>query len=170
MPSASVRALRTRQGGTAAFYPLLILTIFQTAIQVSFLFFAGVFNEGEVLYNTIDSVILPALAFALGVLIVLPFLLFRWQELHRWLPTQTRPPTDKLERALLLYTPVQKGRMIYHVIFHACLVMGYILFILSLLLKSPDAIYCMVIPFLLVVLGIRWLAWRSERKTAAVPA
>jgi hypothetical protein len=161
----SVRALRTRMGGSSAFYPLLILTIFQTVIQVSFIFFAGVFNEGEILYNTIDSVVLPAFAFAIGLLIVLPFLVFRRQELYRWLPTHTRPPSDKLERALLLYPPLQKGRLIYHVLFHACLIVGYILFVLSLLLKSPDAIYCLVAPFLLLVLGIRWLAWRSERKT-----
>ena len=50
------------------------------------------------------------------------------------------------------------------------IIMGYLLFILSLFFKSPETIYCMVVPFLVLVLGIRWLAWRSERKAAAVLA
>jgi hypothetical protein len=166
----SVRALRTREGGSADYYPLLILTIIQTAIQVSFFAFAGAFSETEILYNTVDSVMLPAFVFILGLVIVLPFLLFRWRELQRWLPIHTMPPTDRLELALLLYTPPQKGRLIYHLLFHICLLVGYFFFILSLFYKSPDVIYCMVIPLVFLMLGIRWLVWRAERKTAAALA
>ena len=166
----AVRALRTRQGGSAGFYPLLVLTIFQTAIQASFLLFSGGFNEGEILYNTVDSILFPVFGFVLGLLIVLPFVLFRWRELYRWLPRHTTPPTDKLERAFLLYMPLQKRRMVYHVLFHGALVLGYFSFILSLFYKSPEAVYCLVIPLLVLVVGIRWLAWRSARKTATVLA
>ena len=166
----SVRALRTRQGGTAAFYPLLVLMIFQTAIQLSFLSFTALFEEGDILYETVNSILFPVFGFVLGVLIVLPFLLFRWRELYRWLPVHTTPPTDRLERAFLLYTPLRRGRIVYHLLFHGSLVLGYIFFIFSVLDKNLELVYCMVIPFLLVVLVIRWLAWRSEKKAAMVLA
>jgi hypothetical protein len=166
----SVRALRTRQGGTAGIYPLLVLTIFQTAIHLSFMTFTSIFAENEILYETANSILFPAFGFAIGVLVVLPFLLFRWKELYRWLPTHTKPPTDKLEKALLLYTPLQKGRLVYHVLFHACLVLGYFAFVLSLFFKSSDAANCLALPFLLLALGLRWLAWRSTRKSGAVLA
>jgi hypothetical protein len=162
----SVRSLRTRQGGTAAFYPLLVLTIFQTVIQFSFLIFSSVFQEGEILYETVNSILFPAFAFAIGLVLVLPFVLFGWRELYRWLPTQTVPPTDPLERAFLLYPPLQKRMMVYHVLFHGALVVGYVSFILTLFFKTSEAIYCLVIPLLVLVLAIRWLAWRSARKTA----
>lgn len=165
-----VRALRTRQGGTAGFYPLLILTLFQTTIHLAFLAFITVFSEGEILYDTASSIAFPAFGFALGVLIVLPFLLFRWKELYRWLPTHTKPPTDKLERALLLYTPLQRGRLVYHLIFHACLVLGYFVFVMSLFFKSSDAVKCLAFPFFLFALGVRWLAWRSAKKSDTVLA
>lgn len=166
----SVRSLRTRQGGTAGFYPLLVLTIFQTAIQMSFLSFSAVFKEDDILYETANSIIFPVFGFAVGAVIVLPLLLVRWRELYRWLPTHTAPPTDKLERAFLLFTPPQRGGIVYHVLFHACLVLGYVFFVFSLLDKNMELVYCMVIPFLLVVLVVRWLAWRSERKTTVVLA
>jgi hypothetical protein len=72
--------------------------------------------------------------------------------------------------ARLLYTPPQRGRLFYHVLFHVCLVLGYFVFILALFFKSLDVIYCLVTPFLLLVLGIRWLAWRLARKTTPVLA
>jgi hypothetical protein len=166
----SVRALRTRRGGTASLYPLLVLTIFQTVIYASFFVFSGVFDEGEILYETVNSIIFPSFCFALGLLIVLPFLLFRWRELYDWLPNLTQPPTDKIERALLLYTPQQRRMLVYHVLFHGSLILAYLSLIMSLLFKSSDVVYCLILPFLLLVLGLRWLAWRASRKNAPVLA
>jgi hypothetical protein len=165
----SVRALRTRQGGSAGLYPLLVLTIFQTVIQLSFSMFSAIFAEGDILYETSNSILFPAFAFAVGLVIVLPFVLFRWRELYRWLPTHTALPTDRLERAFLLYTPLQKRGMVYHLIFHASLVLGYVSLILSLFFKDMETGYCLITPFLLVALGVRWLAWRGTRK-ASIPA
>jgi hypothetical protein len=132
--------------------------------------FSAIFEEGEILYETVNSILFPVFGFAIGLVLVLPFVLLRWRELYHWLPTHSKPPTDKLERALLLYTPVQRGRLVYHVLFHACLVFGYLALIISLFSKSADGINCVTLPFLIFALGIRWLAWRAARKSDAVLA
>jgi hypothetical protein len=165
-----VRALRRRQGGTAGIYPLFVLTLLQMAIQFSFFGFSGVFKEGERLYQAASSVAFPPFGFALGLVIVLPFLLFRWKELYRWLPTPTEPLPDKLEKALLLYTPLQRRKLVYHMLFHACLILGTLLIIFALYDKTTDLVYCGILPFLGMMALIRWLAWRSEKKSTMVPA
>jgi hypothetical protein len=165
----AVRPLRSRQGGTAGVYPLLILTIFQS---VCFLFFLmvlfGVDNARNALIEAGNQLIYSALVFPVGLVIVLPFLLLRGGELYRWLPRHTKDPSDKIERALLLYTPRQRRMLVYHILFHGSLILTYIIILGFGLWPDSAAAACIVPGLIVIVLGIRWMAWRAYRKTGAV--
>jgi hypothetical protein len=163
----SVRGLRLRRGGTAAVYPLLVLTIFQAAIYLSnILVLMGVSSlEDENLFNLLSTASVGTIstffAFLLGLLIALPFLIFRWRELYRWLPRrQINSTVGRMESMLLLYSPLRQRALVFHVIFHAILLLLYFFF--AFLGDSADfgTALCIVLPLLFLALGFRWLARR----------
>jgi hypothetical protein len=166
----SVRGLRLRTGGTAAVYPLLILTIFQAAIYLSNLLVLMVTSNTEndslfnLLYTASVGTISTFFAFLLGALIALPFLVFRWRELYRWLPRrQINSTVGRMESILLLYSPLRQRALVFHVIFHVILLLLFFLF--SFVGDSIDfgAVLCIVLPLLIIAFGVRWQARRISK-------
>jgi hypothetical protein len=161
----TVRALRSRTGGASAFYPLLVLTLFQAAIQFGLIFFL-LPDEGidTSLMGKIDSATmglgLSLLAFPVGLLIVAPILLVRWRELYRWLPRRQGDLVSRLESLFMLYTPSRRAVLVFHMAFHILLLLTYLLLVV-LNSSSLDAYSLwLLIPSLLVAFGIRWFARR----------
>jgi hypothetical protein len=161
----SVRVLRTRTGGASAFYPLLILTLFQAAIQLG-LFFLLFPDEvaDESLFDKVSSATggldLSLFAFPVGLVIVIPILIYRWRDLYRWLPRRQGSLVSRLESILMLYVPSRRAVLFFHVIFHALLLLTYLsMIVLNSARIDWTALY-IVIPFLLIAFGIRWWARR----------
>ena len=161
----SLRVLRTRTGGASAFYPLLILTLFQAAIQfgLSFLLFSGEEADAS-LFEKISSATsgtdLSLFAFPVGLAIITPILVVRWKDLYRWLPRRQGNLVSRLESMLMLYTPSRRAVLFFHVVFHALLLLTYLVLIVLNSTRIDWATLFFAIPFLLVALGIRWLARR----------
>jgi hypothetical protein len=54
-------------------------------------------------------------------------LIFRWQELYRWLPRRQDDSVSTLESWLLLYTPSRRVVLLLHVLFHVLFLVLYVL-------------------------------------------
>lgn len=167
MVTYSVRVLRSRTGGASAFYPLSILTIFQLAVHFSLL---GILLSSE--SNTEDSfnalssasngLTLSFFVFALGLIIVIPILAFRWRDLYRWLPRRQGALVSRLESLLMLYTPARRGILFFHLIFHVLLLLIYLFMVILNSTRIDWTTLFLVIPLLLIALGIRWWARRMS--------
>jgi hypothetical protein len=159
----SVSALRLRTGGASALYPLLVLTVFQVLIQISvFMNLMPKTNASDTVYQalsaTAQGTLYSGFAFLLGLIILIPILLFRWRDVYRWLPRRQDLSVSRLESLLLLYTPKRQRALIFHLLFHALVLVTYLLLNIITALESGWAAFCIVIPFALIAMGIRWLA------------
>jgi hypothetical protein len=166
----AVRALRSRAEGASAFYPLLVLSLFQIAISFLSMLVVAIYVQSA---NTEAEVRLLSMATRAARVnwIVLPIalvitgsiVLFRWRDLYRWLPRRQADVVSPLESWLLLYTPSPRSVLILHVLFHALFLLLYVLLNLwSIFAGSWFVIYlvlcCMVV--ISIMLAIRYLARR----------
>jgi hypothetical protein len=164
----SIRALRSRADGASAFYPLLILNLFQIAISFFSMLVISVYLQSA---NTEAEVRLLAMAtrasrvnwivLPMALVIVGLILLFRWRDLYRWLPRRQGDSVSPLESWLLLYTPSRRGVLILHLIFHGLFLLLYVLLNLwSIFAGGWFVPYLIVCCFIvgIVMLGIRFLA------------
>lgn len=159
----SLRGLRSRRHGTAAIYPLMILTFFQGMIyftNISTLAYSD--GTDQMLVNLLTSAaigsILTFLVFPLAFLIVLPFLLFRWNELSRWFPRRQGLPVDRFENLFLLYSPQNLRTLIFQFFFHLSMLLLYFLVVLTFQVADPSQVLAYVISMSLIALFLRWLA------------
>jgi hypothetical protein len=169
--SIATRALRSRAEGASAFYPLFILIVFQIVISVSSMLVIAVYRQGANLEaevrllgmagraSAVNWVVLP-----LAVLIITVVLLFRWQELYRWMPRREGHAVSVLESWLLLYTPSRRGVLMLHFIFHILFLLLYILLNLWSIFAGwwflPYLVICCFVVITLMI-GIRFLARSS---------
>lgn len=163
----SVQALRTRKGGVAAIYPLVILTVMQALLHFTGFFllnFTSAVQTGSALELLIFSASgangYAVLEFLIGVVIVLPFLLFGWRDLFRWMPVDNFLPTSRLEKALLLYSPKSKLKLIFHLLFHAVIVIFFIMEG-TLSLNGGFVLLFLAVPAALAAFFFHWLATRT---------
>jgi hypothetical protein len=130
----AARALRSRADGASAFYPLLVLNIFQIAISLSSMVVIALYRQGANLEaeirllgmatraSAVNWIVLPLAVFIIAVILIV-----RWQELYRWLPRHQGGSISALESWLLLYTPSRRGTLSLHIIFHGLFLLFYIL-------------------------------------------
>jgi hypothetical protein len=161
----SVRALRSRMGGASAFYPLLILTIYQMAIQFCvLLILVSDDTSDEKIFNLLNSASsgssFSLFAILLGLVIIIPILVFRWQDLYRWLPRRQGSLVSRLESILMLYTPARRRVLFFHIIFHALLLLIYFFLVVLNSTRIEWIASVCILPFLLIAFGIRWVARR----------
>ena len=166
------RALRSRADGASTLYPLLVLNIFQIAISFVSMLVIAVYRQGANLEaevrllgmagraSAVNWIVLP-----IAVLVIAVILLFRWNELYRWLPRREGDSVSSLESWFLLYTPSRRGALILHVIFHALFLLLYVLLNLWSIFAGwwfvPYLVICC-----LVVIGVM-LAIRYWARAAA---
>ena len=164
--NVAVRALRSRADGASAFYPLLILNIFQITISLLSMIVIAVYRQGANLEaevrligmasraSAVNWVVLPV---AVGILLMI--LIFRWQELYRWLPRRQDDSVSSLESWLLLYTPSRRAVLILHILFHILFLVLYIFLNLWSIFAGwwfvPYLVLCCFI-VILVMLAIRY--------------
>ncbi len=161
----SVRVLRTRSGGASAFYPLLVLTLFQAAVQMSLIFFL---LPGETADQRLSDIVTSAtsgtfislFAFPVGLALTALILVFRWRDVYRWLPRRQDNLVSRLESALMLYTPTRRGVLVFHGIYHALLLSIYLFLVLLNSTSIDVAAFLFAIPFLGIAFGVRWVARR----------
>jgi hypothetical protein len=168
----AVHALRSRAAGASAFYPLLVLNIFQVAISLFSMLVIAVYLQGA---NTEAEVKLLAMAtrasainwivLPIGLTIIALILLFRWRDLYRWLPRRQGVSASQLESWLLLYTPSRRAALILHMIFHGLFLLLYALLNLWSIFAgwwfvSYLVICCIIV--ILAMLGIRHWARQSS--------
>jgi hypothetical protein len=168
--SIATRALRSRADGASAFYPLSVLNVCQIVISLSSMLVIAAYRQGANLEaevrllgmagraSAVNWVVLP-----LAVLILAVVLLFRWQELYRWLPRRQDHALSTLESGLLLYTPSRRGVLILHFIFHSLFLLLYVLLNLWSIFAGwwfvPYLVICCVVVIALMF-GIRFWARR----------
>ncbi len=166
----AVNALRSRADGASAFYPLLVLNIFQIVISLFSMLVVDVYLQGA---NTEAEVRLLAMAsrasavnwiiLPLGTVLVALLLLFRWRDLYRWLPRRQGDSVSELESWLLLYTPSRRPVLTLHIIFHMLFLLLYALLNLwSIFAGSwlvPYLVFCCFV-VIVIMLGIRYGARR----------
>ncbi len=166
----AVNALRSRADGASAFYPLLVLNIFQIVISLFSMLVVDVYLQGA---NTEAEVRLLAMAsrasavnwiiLPLGTVLVALILLFRWRDLYRWLPRRQGDSVSELESWLLLYTPSRRPVLTLHIIFHMLFLLLYALLNLwSIFAGSwlvPYLVFCCFV-VIVIMLGIRYGARR----------
>jgi hypothetical protein len=166
----ATRALRSRAEGASALYPLLILNILQVAISLSSMLALAMYRQSADLEaearlvamairaSTVNRVILP-----LAVVLIILTLLFRWQELYRWMPRRQGESVSPLESWLLLYTPSKRGVLVLHVIFHGLFLLLYgLLSLWSIFAGWWFVPYLVICCFMVIggMLGIRYLTRR----------
>lgn len=166
----AARALRSRAQGASAFYPLLVLSMFQIAISLLSMIVVAVYRQGANLEaevrltamagraSTVNWIVLP-----LAVAVLALILFVRWRELYRWMPRRHGNAVSTLESWLLLYTPSRRGVLVFHILFHGLFLLLYGLLILwSIFAGSWFVLYlvicCLVVVF--VMFGIRYWARR----------
>jgi hypothetical protein len=164
----AVRALRSRADGASAFYPLLVLNLFQIAVSFFSMLVIAVYvqsanTEAEVRLLTmatrisrVNWIVLPIALLVTGFIV-----LVRWRDLYRWLPRRQEDTVSSLESWLLLYTPSRRAVLVLHVIFHGLFLVLYVLLNLwSIFAGSWFVFYLVLCCFLimLVLIGIRALA------------
>lgn len=156
----SARGVRSRRGGTAAVYPLLVLTGFQ---GVTFLFSVAAsthdIEAGTLGYQAGKGPVVTLFALLIGIVLTFLFVLFGWRDLYRWLPQQQGDPHDLVERMLLLYSPSSKRGYLFHMLFHCMLLFVYLM--LALRIGNPLGAFNVIL--ILLALWFRWLARRTSR-------
>jgi hypothetical protein len=166
----AARALRSRADGASAFYPLLVLNIFQIAISLSSMVVIALYRQGANLEaeirllgmatraSAVNWIVLPLAVFIIAVILIV-----RWQELYRWLPRHQGGSISALESWLLLYTPSRRGTLSLHIIFHGLFLLFYILLNLWSVFAGwwfvPYLVICCFV-VLGLMLGIRYWARR----------
>lgn len=122
----------------------------------------GTQKAPEAVLTTLTAIsigtMVPLLAFALGLLIVLPIVFVRWRELYRWLPRHQRNSADRLESLFLLYTPLRRRALIFHALFHALLLFLYLFLGFHNSMDVYWVSFLYAVPFALFTFGVRWLA------------
>lgn len=162
----SLRGLRSRRHGTAAIYPLVILTLFQGMIYFTNVALIA-YSDGadQMLVNLLTSAaigsILTFLVFPVALLLVFPLLLFRWSELSRWFPRRQGLPVDHLEHLFLLYSPSNLRALTFQFFFHLSVLLLYFLVLITFQVASLSQVLAYVIPMSLIALFLRWLAVRN---------
>lgn len=165
----SLRGVRSRRHGTAAIYPLIVLTVFQFIIQftnVSIIaYFSMVDADLQKLLNSAAlGSILTFLLFPVAFLILLPVLLFRWGELSRWFPRQKMGTADRLETLFLLHAPSGSWTLIFQILFHILMMALYFLVVVYIQVPEAAAALSTFALMFMIALLFRWLAVRTERK------
>ena len=166
----AVNALRSRASGASAFYPLLILNIFQIAISLSSMFVIAAYRQSANLEaqvrllsmasraSAVNWVVLP-----LAVVTIILILLLRWRELYHWLPRRQGESASMAESWLLLYTPSKRGVLILHLLFHGLFLLLYVLLNLWSIFVGwwfvPYLAFCCFV-VVAVMTGIRYQARR----------
>jgi hypothetical protein len=169
----SVRALRSRRDGASAFYPLLILNLFQILISLFSMLVLAAYQqranlEAEVRLLSmarraaaVNWVVLPV---ALGI--ILSILLVRRRELYLWLPRLQSDSVSAFESWLLLYTPASGAALVLHLIFHGLFLLLYAFLNLWSIFAGgwlvPYLVFCCLI-VIVVMLGIR--SWARRLST-----
>jgi hypothetical protein len=161
----SVKGLRSRRGGTSSFYPLLILTIFQAFLYLgNYYILTATERTDDSFINLLTTMasgpLIAVLAFPLGLVIALPFLLYRWRDLYRWLPRHQGSSVDRLESLLLFYTPQRRRALVLHILFHVLLLLTYLILSFSISIIFNGYIFLCVSPMVFILFGIRYLARR----------
>jgi hypothetical protein len=173
----SVKALRTRMGGLAAVYPLLVLTVFQAALHAANFAILGLGFNSDSNSSLMDLMVsasnpngLAFVSFFFLLVAILPFIVFSWSDFYRWLPMSRPVHVSKLEKMLLLYTPDVKLKLFFHILFHASI---FILLLVESIIASSNvtaedwsfAIPCFMVPALFIALFSRWMATRTPKKS-----
>jgi hypothetical protein len=163
-------ALRSRAEAASTFYPLLVLNILQVAISLSSMLVISMYRQDANLAaesrllamatraSAVNWIVLP-----LALIIIILILLFRRQELYRWLPRRQGDFVSPLESWLLLYTPSKPGVFLLHILFHGLFLLLYVLLSLwSIFAGWWFVPYLVVCCFVVVggMLGFRYLARR----------
>jgi hypothetical protein len=108
--------------------------------------------------SAVNWVVLP-----LAVMIIILILLFRWQELYRWLPRRQGDSVSMLESWLLLYTPARRSVLTLHVVFHVLFLLLYALLNLWSIFTGwwfvPYLVFC-CLAVVAAMIGIRYGAQR----------
>ena len=166
----AARALRSRVYGASAFYPLFVLNIFQIAISLFSMVVVAVYRQDANLEAEIRLTAMAGRASAvnwivlpLAVVVIVLILLFRWQELYRWMPRRQGNSVSVLENWLLLYTPSRRGVLSLHILFHGLFLLFYALLNLWSIFAGRWFVTYVVICCLVVMaamLGIHYLARR----------
>ena len=169
----SVRGLRARRGGTAAIYPLLVLTLFQLIIYLLnfFILWGNITYEDRSLVGQAEpsaaGTVLVFYALFGVFLIILPFVLLGWRDLYRWLPRRQDAAVGRLESALLLYTPLRKRALVFHILFHLIVLFVLFIFLLGFIIAvgAGQANNCWLgttIALVPIALACRWQARRMS--------
>jgi hypothetical protein len=169
----AVRALHSRADGASAFYPLLVLNLFQIAISLSSMLVVAAYRQNADLEaearlltmatraSAVNWIVLP-----LAVVMILLILVLRWQELYRWLPRRQADSVSPLESWLLLYSPSRRAVLVLHLLFHGLFLLLYVLLSLWTVFAGwwfvPYLAFCCFI-VIIAMLGIR--AWARRLTT-----
>jgi hypothetical protein len=168
--TVAVQALHSRAAGASAFYPLLMLNLFQIAISLSSMLVVAVYRQNADLEAEARLIAMATRASAvnwfvlpLAVVIIVLILLFRWGELYRWFPRRRGDVVSPLESWLLLYTPSRRGVLTLHIVFHGLFLLLYVLLNLWTIFAGwwfvPYLVFCCFV-VILVMFGIRYGARR----------
>ena len=168
----AVRALHARANGASAFYPLLVLNIFQVAISLFSMWVIATYLRWENTEAEIRLLSMAARASAVNrfvlpvaLVIIALVLLLRWQELYRWLPRREQDSVSPLESWLLLYTPSRGAALVLHVLFHGLFLLLYVLLNLWSIFAGwwfiPYLVFCCFV-IIIVMVGIRHWARQSS--------
>jgi hypothetical protein len=159
--NVAVRALHSRAAGASAFYPLLVLNIFQIAISLLSMIVIAVYRQGANLEaevrligmaskaSAVNWVVLPL---AIGIILLILF--FKWQELYRWLPRRQDDSVSRLESWLLLYTPSRRVVLVLHIIFHVLFLVLYMLLNLWSIFSGWWFVPYLILCCFIVILGM----------------
>jgi hypothetical protein len=164
----SLRGLRSRRHGTAAIYPLIVLTVFQFILQfinVSIIAFSNMRDANLEMLLTSAAIgsILTFLIFPVAFILVLPILLFRWSELSRWFPRPIMLDADRLETLFLLYRPSSWRALIFQIIFHILMMALYFFFFVYLQVPQAAGALPTLALLFLIAMFFRWMAVRRSR-------
>ncbi|MBP8164716.1 MAG: toll/interleukin-1 receptor domain-containing protein [Anaerolineales bacterium] len=131
----SVRGLRTRKGGTASVYPLVVLSVFQVFVFFSVFLILEGRTANAILDNKFsraqDGPLISIMSFPVGLVVLLPFLVFGWRNLYRWLPRHQGVNIDPVENALLLYSDSRLSVLLRQMLFHGLLFISLIFIFLG---------------------------------------
>ncbi len=172
-----VNTLRTRSGGMAAVYPLLVLTVFQAVLHTFNAFILGFSFEAET-GSRLSNLIIDAanvnlfaiIAFIIGSVIMLPFVVINWIDIYRWLPANNSSTLTRLEKALLLFTPATRSKFIFHILFHASVLFLFLVEWLVTIesfnqMERSFMLFCVGVPVTLFAFLFHWMAMRTPKKT-----
>ncbi|HNB40687.1 MAG TPA: toll/interleukin-1 receptor domain-containing protein [Anaerolineales bacterium] len=158
---SAVRGLRTRLGGSLALYPLLILMGF--VYLINFANFSALFVDSnseetsQLAFTAVNGAGFALWFLPMGTFLIIPFLLFGWQGLYRWIPLRQTDNVTSLESIFLFYAPRKKGRLVFHILFHLLLA---VIVIAAMQLDSGEILTDLLVVVMMAVF-FRWLARRN---------